>query len=286
MKPSEYQLGVMLREIKRPSFDESLERVKGLGFECVQLNLNMLGLPTLPTSLLHGKAGEIGASFWAYGLNLAALSGTFNVAHPDNEVRNAGIAGMRTLCESAESMGTHVITLCTGTRNLENMWRSHPDNKSPEAWQEMISTIRQITKIAESHSVTLAFETEVSNIVNTVDKAARLLDEIASENLKVVMDPANLLFPQDIKRQREILDAAFQKLGDKIVLAHAKDVGEYDESAGELKRMAAGKGLLDFEYYFQLLKASSYQGPLIIHNLLEEEMSFSREFITSLLHRV
>jgi len=286
MTISGFHLGVMLREVKRPSFDESLERVKDLGFECVQLNLSMLGLPTLPTSLPHGKAGEIGASFWAYGLNLAALSGTFNVAHPDIEVRKQGIAGIRTLCESAEPLGTQVITLCTGTRNLEDMWRSHPDNESPEAWQEMLSTIRQITKIAENHSVTLAFEAEVTNIVNTVAKAVRLLDEIASENLKVVMDPANLLFPNDISRQREIFDEAFQKLGDNIVLAHAKDVGEYDESTGELKRLSAGKGSLDFEYYFQLLKASSFQGPVIIHNLLEEEMPFSRDFITNLLHRV
>ena len=195
MTTSDFPLGVMLREVKRPSFDDSLERVHDMGFECVQLNLNMLGLPTLPASLPQGKAGEIGASFWAYGLTLAAVSGTFNVAHPDETVRKEGIVGIRTLCESAGKMGTQIITLCTGTRDSENMWRSHPDNDTPEAWQVMISTIRELTKIAEDHSITLAFETEVSNIVNTVDKAVRLLNEIASENLKIVMDPANLLFP-------------------------------------------------------------------------------------------
>jgi sugar phosphate isomerase/epimerase len=285
MTISKFPLGVMLREVKRPSFDESLERVRDMGFECVQLNLNMLGLPTLPASLPQGKAGEIGASFWAYGLNLAALSGTFNVAHPDDGIRKEGIAGIRTLCEAADRMGTQIITLCTGTRNTESMWQAHADNDTQEAWKDMISTIRQITKIAENHSVTLAFETEVSNIINTVEKAVRLLDEIASENLKVVMDPANLIFRDDLNRQREIFDEAFQKLGDKIVLAHAKDVGEYDESIGELKKVAAGKGLLDFEYYFRLLKSSTYQGSIIIHSLSEEEMPSSREFIANLLLR-
>jgi sugar phosphate isomerase/epimerase len=283
MTGSNFPLGVMLREVKQPSFDESLERVHDMGFECAQLNLNMLGLPTLPASMPPGKAGEIGASFWAYGLNLAALSGTFNVAHPDKNVRNDGIAGIRTLCEGAEKMGTQIITLCTGTRNTENMWRAHPDNDTKDAWRDMISTYKQITKIAENNSMTLAFETEVSNIVNTVDKAFRLLDEIASENLKLVMDPANLLMPDDLTRQREIFDEAFDKLGNKIVLAHAKDIGEFDNNTGELARVAVGKGLLDFEYYFQKLKGSSYQGPIIIHNLTEDEMPSSRDFISNLL---
>ncbi len=137
MTTSKFSLGVMVREVKRPSFEESLERIHDMGFESVQFNLNVLGLPTLPASLPHGKAGEIGASFWAYGFNLAAVSGTFNTAHPDVDVRKAGIAGMRTLCESAEDFGTQIITISTGTRNPDHMWRSHPDNDSPEAWQVM-----------------------------------------------------------------------------------------------------------------------------------------------------
>ncbi len=96
--------------------------------------------------------------------------------------------------------------------------------------------------------------------MNTVDKAARLLDQIESENLKIVMDPANLLFREDVDRQYEIFEDAFTRLGDYIVLAHAKDIGEYDESAGELKRVAAGKGNLDFTGYLRLLDNSGYQG--------------------------
>jgi sugar phosphate isomerase/epimerase len=142
-----------------------------------------------------------------------------------------------------------------------------------------------LVQIAELHSVQLAFETEVSNIVNTVDKAVRLIDEIGSENLKIVMDPANLLFRDDIDRQLEIFENAFNRLGEHIVLAHAKDVGEFDESIGELKRVAPGKGKLHFPGFFRLLDKSGYQGPIIIHSLLEEEMPSSREFISNALIR-
>ena len=81
----------MVREVKRPSFDDSLERIHDMRFECVQLNLNVLGFSTVPESLPSGKAGEIGATFWAYGLNLSAISGTFNTAHPDEAIRKAGM---------------------------------------------------------------------------------------------------------------------------------------------------------------------------------------------------
>ncbi len=78
MTAPKYSLGVMVREVKKPTFEDTLERIHDMGFESVQFNLNVLGLPTVPASLPAGKAGEIGASFWAYGLNLAAISGTFN----------------------------------------------------------------------------------------------------------------------------------------------------------------------------------------------------------------
>ncbi len=278
-------LGVMVREVNRLSLEERLERIHGMGFECAQLNLNVLGMDTTPGELPAGKAGEIGAAFWAFGLTLAAVSGTFNTAHPDAMVRKAGIAGIRTLCEAASDMDTPVITLSTGTCDAENMWRQHPDNESPEVWNVMADTFHQLVKMAEKHEVTLAFEPEVANIVNTADKAARLLDEIGSDHLKVVMDPANLLFPDDLPRQLDIFEEAFSRLGEHIVLAHVKDVGDYNPETQKLDRVAVGKGKLDYPGYIKLLKRSGYQGPIILHSLEEKEMPGCREYIKDLILR-
>lgn len=286
MTTSRYSLGVMVREVKRPTLEESLERIHSMGFECVQFKMSTLGLPVLPETLPHGKAGEIGATFWAFGLNLAAVSGTFNTAHPNKDERESGITGMRTLCEAANDMGTSIITICTGTRDPEYMWRSHPENETPEAWQVMKKTMREIIRIAEANSVHLAFEIEVSNIVNSVEKAVRLLDEIDSDNLNIVMDPANLLFKDDVPSQLEIFEKALSRLGSKIVLTHAKDIGEFDENTGELERVPAGKGRLDYPGFFQLLEKTGYQGPIIIHSLPEEHMPASRDFIASTLAQI
>ncbi len=278
-----YSLGVMVREVKRPTFDESLERIHDMGFESVQFNLNVLGFATVPETLPPGKPGEIGATFWAYGLNLAAISGTFNAAHPDEAVRKAGINGIRVLSEAAEDMGTRVITLSTGTRDPDNLWKAHPDNDSEIAWTAMVNTMLRLIKIAETNSVILAFKPEASNIVNSIDKAIRLMEQVDSENLKVVLDPVNLLTPDTIDQQLEIYTNAFSLLSDRIALIHISDLSGWKDQTGEAQRVPAGKGKVDYPGFIRLLKRSIYQGPLILQGLEETDMKTSRDMISDLL---
>ena len=53
-------------------------------------------------------------------------------------------------------MGTSVITLCTGTRDPNNMWGWHPENASSQAWSDLLSSMEAAVRIAEEELVTLA----------------------------------------------------------------------------------------------------------------------------------
>ena len=68
--------------------------------------------------------------------------------------------------------------------------------------------MRAAVAIADRHEVTLAFEPEINNVVSSVMRARRLLDEIDSPWLKVVIDPANLLDFDDLDRLSEIVEEA------------------------------------------------------------------------------
>src|SRR5436305_12847000 len=70
--------------------------------------------------------------------------------------------------------------------------------------------VREATDIARQAKVVLAFEPEVSNVVDSARKARRLLDEIGSPQLKVTMAPANLFHAGELPRMKEILDEAFR----------------------------------------------------------------------------
>jgi sugar phosphate isomerase/epimerase len=130
-------------------------------------------------------------------------------------------------------------------------------------------------EIARRHHVTLAIEPEVSNVVDSAVKGRRLLDEMGSPRLKIVIDGANLFHAGQLRRMRAILDEAFELLGADIVLAHAKDL-DRDGAAGQV---AAGKGLLDYDYYLRLLKKVGFDGPLILHSLAEADVSECVDFL-------
>ena len=121
----------------------------------------------------------------------------------------------------------------------------------------------QSAAIRAQTGVVLAFEPEVNNVVDSAQKARRLLDEIGSPYLKVTIDPANLFHAGELPRMREILDEAFALVGKDIVLAHAKDL-DHDGDAGHL---AAGQGRLDYDRYLSLLHTYRFRGPLLLHGL-------------------
>jgi sugar phosphate isomerase/epimerase len=160
-------------------------------------------------------------------------------------------------------MGTSLIHVCSGTRDPNSMWRRHPDNGLPQSWREMAACMREATDIARQAKVVLALEPEVNNVVDSAQKARRLLDEIGSPHLKVTFDPANIFHTGELPRMREILDEAFALVGKDIVLAHAKDL-DHDGDAGH---KAAGQGVLDYDRYLGLLRKYHFKGPLLLHGL-------------------
>jgi sugar phosphate isomerase/epimerase len=158
------------------------------------------------------------------------------------------------------------------------MWRGHPANARPDAWADLLAAMEQAIAIAEEHDLWLAVEPETANVVDSPARARRLLDELGSPRLKIIIDPANLFHVEDLPRQRSILDAAFDLLGPDLVLAHAKDVQVVD---GTVHHVAAGTGLLDYPHYLSLLRPTAV--PLIVHGLAETEVEGALAFLRGAL---
>ena len=214
-------------------------------------------------------------------ITMAAVSGTFNMIHPDRDQRRAGLRRLRELAAACEGLGTRIITLSTGTRDPADMWRRHPENDTPAAWRDLLEAMREAVTIAKDHGVTLAFEPEVSNVVDSASKGRRLLDELASPHVKVVIDAANLFHVGELPRMQAILEEAFALLGSHIVLAHAKDLSRDGEAGQE----AAGQGMLDYDHYLTLLRTVGFSGPLILHGLAEIQVTGAVAFLQEELAR-
>lgn len=262
------QLGIVAKTFTRDSLEAGLRAVAEHGFTCTQFNLKCVGLPTLADQISPQLCADIRSAHESRGLSMAAISATFNIIHPDRRRVEADMRRFEVLACAAPAMGTEFLTLCTGTRDQHDMWARHPDNDTADAWQEMMTSMRRMAAVAEQTGVTVLVEPELSNVVSSAVKARRLLNELASPRVKVLMDGANLIDSTDKALIRDLFDEAMELLGPDIVLAHAKDV-VWDH--GPVYR-PAGRGLMDYDYYLQSLSSCGYTGPLIMHELEEQDV--------------
>jgi sugar phosphate isomerase/epimerase len=269
------KVGIFAKTFASANLEAALDAVRAHGLDCVQFNLACAGLPTLPDALESTVAQAVRQAMLARSIEMAAISGTFNMCHPEPRDREANLGRLRVLAAACGQLGTQVITLCTGTRDPRDMWCRHPDNDGREAWRDMANTVAKALQIAEDCDVTLAFEPEVSNVVDSARKGRRLLDEMRSPRLKVVMDPANLFHEGELARMPAIFAEAFELLAGDMILAHAKDLS-HDGDAGH---QAAGTGVLDYDLYLSLLGSAGYNGPLILHSLAEEQVAVAVAFL-------
>ncbi len=270
------QIGILLATtFTTGTLEERLDAAKACGLTCVQMSAVCAGLPEMPDEIPAALPERIRSAASARGIAIGSMTGTFNMCHPDGAQRRAGLRRLRVLAEACPRMGASFIHVCTGTRDPNSMWRPHPDNGSAEAWRDMAACVREASEIARQAKVVLAFEPEMSNVVDSARKARRLLDEIGSPHLKVTIDPANLFHAGELPRMKEILDEAFALLGKDIVLAHAKDL----DRDGEAGHKAAGQGVLDYERYLSLLRKYGFQGPLLLHGLTVAQVPGCMEFL-------
>ena len=262
----------------RPTLEETLAAIAAHGVAAVQFNLGCVpGHEPLPTALAPGVCEAVRRACAQCGVSLAAVSGTYNMIDPDHARRREGERRLRGLIAACPQMGVGIVTLCTGTRDPHSMWSPHPGNGTPAAWRDLLAALADVLPEAEAHGVTLAVEPEVSNVVDSAARARHLLDELASPQLKVCIDGANLFHAGELPRMAEILDEAFALLGNDIVLAHAKDL-DHDGEAGHLP---AGHGRLDYDRYLSLLAATGFRGAIVLHGLAEDQIDGCAAFLRS-----
>jgi sugar phosphate isomerase/epimerase len=258
------RLGIFARTFPRETPQAVAAEVRQAGFAMAHWNFAALGRPTLADGVDDETFGRVRASFDSAGVAIPSVSVTYNVVHPDKELRERQTAAAVELIGRIPSLGADVATLCSGTRDPENMWRSHPDNARPDAWSDLRATLDVLLDAAATAGIRLGVEPEPGNIVRNASVAARLLNELGSDApIGIIFDPANLLSPATIAQQQQILSEAIDMLGARIIGAHAKDVVESGYSA-------AGAGMVDYHLVFRLLSHIA-PVPLIAQDVAESD---------------
>jgi sugar phosphate isomerase/epimerase len=280
---TQIKVGIFANTFKYPTVEEVMDAVQAHGIEHIEFNMSCLDLPKVPGTDTLPSVDDVDetaiqrvrSAADQRGIKMVSIAGYFNMIHPDLEKRNEGLRQLGVLMRAAQALDIKLIALCTGSRDPENMWRRHPANDDPEAYDDAIASMNKALNMAEEHDLILGFEPEVNLVISSSQKARRFLDDIGSPRLQIIFDGANVFKKGELAQQHKVLPENVELLAGDIVMAHGKDLDQ-DGTAGHL---AAGQGKLDYKLYMGLLKKIGFTGSVLLHGLSEDQVDESLSYV-------
>ena len=110
-----------------------------------------------------------------------------------------------------------------------------------------------------------------------------MLKAVRSPNLRIILDPVNLLCMENADDREEIFQDAFEKLRDHIAVVHIKDFVRRD---GKLVSVAAGTGEMRYENLLRMVKQSKPFVQATLENTTNENAVQARELIEGIYREV
>ena len=262
------KLGMYAPELRRETPQALFEAARGYGFEQMQFDFSALLDEQMPIGLEADYLESIALAARRHGVEIVAVNGTYNMIHPDRRVREDGLKRFEALAGYCKALGCRFVTLCTGSRDPEVMWRYHPESVSPDARADLQASLAGVLAVAQRHDLILGIEPEPNNCLNTAASAAQMIGALRCDRLRIILDAGNLFQRGQAhpERVRGVLDDGFQHLTPYIHLAHGKDILE----GSGLDFTYAGNGIVDFPYFIHRLKEIGYRGGMVLHGIKRE----------------
>ncbi|MFT3849897.1 MAG: sugar phosphate isomerase/epimerase [Propionivibrio sp.] len=278
------------------TLDESIKRIKEHGFTCVQLDLCFKDMALDWKELDVARCHKIRDAFRVANLPIVCISGYTNLVHPDAVQRKNNIDYLKTLLRHARDLGTPYVISETGTFNRESDWVFDPRNATEEAYQEIKGIIADLTQYAHEHGAVFLVENYIQNIIGSVNQLLRLFDDIQSPGLGLLLDPTNYFTEHNIDDVDGELNRIFNALGDRVKIAHAKDIKRAEDTGekhaaidaseahsfrgvGAVELPAPGLGILNYDLYLKRLAERHPNIPIIIEHLDESDVPRAKKFL-------
>lgn len=277
------QIGIRLHDTKQLPLEERLEIVKEQGFSCAHVALSKVikEFPVDNGALTPGLAMYLKNLFQKNHIDIAVLGCYLNLAHPDpiqlQKIQNTYLAHIR----FASILGCGVVGTETGAPNAE--YKYEPACRSEEALNLFICNLRPIIAYAEKMGVIFAIEPVRNHIVYDAKRAKKVLDEIASPNLQIILDPVNLLGMDNYTMQTEVIEEAIDLLGEAVAVVHMKD---FIVRENYLESVAAGNGELNYKPIMQFIKTRKPYIHCTLENTVPENAVAAREYIETMFKNV
>ncbi|HUF39612.1 MAG TPA: sugar phosphate isomerase/epimerase [Anaerolineales bacterium] len=168
-----------------------------------------------------------------------------DLAHPDPEVRAAGVDYYRRLIEFAAELDGPLVS-CHG---LVGRVAAITDQASERSW--LAESVAAIAAEAKAHGIRVVFEVlnrYETHTIHTCREAADLIEGLGADNVGILLDAYHMNIEESDPA------GAIREAGDRLWLYHAADSN----------RQALGRGHTDFRSQLAALESIGYTGPIIL----------------------
>ncbi|GGC84050.1 endonuclease [Thalassobacillus devorans] len=266
-------VGVLAHLFGKMPYKQLASKVGAKGFTHVQLALWKAFDDydfTKPGKLSPGLALDIASEFRKQGVSISVLACYLHFYHRDEDIRRENIERFKELIRHARFFRAPIVAAEVGKVT---------GDETEEDWKILKESLEELVEEAEKWGVILGIEPANEHLIGTAESLQRMMEEIPSSNIGVVLDPGNLMTASNFSDQDEVIKEAFNLLGNRIVACHAKD--RMIDSEGNIQTVVPGQGDLNYSLYMELLEQYKPQVQIVMEAAEEHQMLEAKDYIES-----
>jgi len=201
---------------------------------------------------------------------IAEVGAWSNPLSPDAEERAAALRKCQQALDLAERIGALSAVNISGSRGTP--WDGpHPANLTPETFEMIVETTRQIIDAVKPNRAVYALEAMPWMYPDSVDSYLALIQAIDRPACGAHFDPVNLInSPQRYYSNAAIIRDGVRRLAPYLRTCHAKDTLLSAQLTTHLSEVRPGLGYLDYAVFLRELDRLEADVPLMIEHLREE----------------
>lgn len=188
-----------------------------------------------------GLANRVKTAFDKNGITIAVLGCYINIIDPDLDKRKKVLNQFNKYLTAAHSFGANLVATETGS--VDPTFHKTVNNFTAVKVDETIAVIKEMVACAEKVGCLVGIEPGVNHPIYSLEITKKLLKEIPSPNLQIVLDPGSLIMNED-DDPVAILKEGIKEFGSRIYAYHIKD---YVYKQDHIEITPIGEGVVDIE---------------------------------------
>ena len=262
------KIGAIAQHVSE-DLDYSIGAIKSMGLEYVEF----CGAWDLPAGQHNGdQTDEIVRIIESHGLPVSCVSPRCFYMLPllsteiTDEAYQADLAVFRSSMSLAKRLGTNLVRALPFQRPPVLFGSNGAERAlayQNRAWPKFLKLLEPIVEAAESEGITIAIETGFETMASSCALAARMVRDMGSQNLRVMLDTGNNLYSTEIPYPE-----AYETIRDYLVHIQVKDA-RVDVKEARVDFCPLGDG--DLANYLQpladALRRDGYDGVVSLENV-------------------